>query len=199
MYQKEVNDEIQKKREYFWKTFIERTNWEVNFFIPYQAKKNTFWLDAVNKNSNINVHYYNIIALEGFESLIHYYYKRRLGLPRVHNIVGYTIMNVISMGYKRINLLGVEHSWLSQLSVTEQNIAQVGQPHLYDPDKKPEVMYKDGKGIRKLHEILHKFYLAFSGYWKIRKFADRNNVEIYNLTKGSYIDAFERKDFDDIL
>jgi hypothetical protein len=46
---------------------------------------------------------------------------------------------------------------------------------------------------RKLHEILHKFYLTFKGYHEIKEYALKNNSVIYNLTEGSFIDAFERK------
>lgn len=199
MYQDNVNDEIENKRQIFWDTLVEKTDWELDFFIPYLAKKNDFWLKKVSANPKIKVHYYNIIALEGFEGLVHWMYNRGLGMPRVHNIIGYSIMNMIRLNYKTIYLTGVEHSWLNELSVTKDNVALVGQPHLYDPNRKPDVMYKNGVSARKLHEILHKFYVTFKGYWAIKKYADKKSVKIYNLTQDSFIDAFDRKDLSEIL
>ena len=57
---------------------------------------------------------------------------------------------------------------------------------------KPED-YFDRKEARKLHEILHKFYLSFKGYFDIKAYAKKKGVSIINLTKGSFIDAFEKK------
>lgn len=199
MYQRVVSADIQAKREKFWKALVDKTEWRMDFFIPHIAKKNDFWLKLLQQNPNIQVHYYNLTAIEGFDFLKHYWYGRGLGMPRVHNIAGYSIMKMMNLGYGKIYLTGVEHSWLGQIHVTEENIALVGQPHLYDPNKKPETMSKDGVDTRKLHEILHKFYLAFRGYWNIEYYAQKKNVKVYNLTKGSFIDAFERKDFDEYL
>lgn len=199
MYIKEVNDDLQKRRDKFWNTLVTDTQWEMDFFIPHAAKKNGFWLKMVQTNSNIRVRYYNLVAQEGFPALKHWVYNNGLGTPRVHNIIGYSLTNMIRVGYKEIYLTGVEHSWLNMISVTEDNIALVGQPHFYNPESKPAVMYKGGTGTRKLHEILHKFYLAFKGYWDIKGYAETKDVEIYNLTKGSFVDAFPRREVQDYL
>jgi hypothetical protein len=45
---------------------------------------------------------------------------------------------------------------------------------------------------RKLHEIIHKFYLSFEGYWLIKGFTARHRIRIINASKTSMIDAFER-------
>jgi hypothetical protein len=199
MYIKEVNQDLESRRQTFWDTLVSKTTWEMDFFIPHAAKKNTFWLKKVEMNPKINIRYYNLVALDGFPSFKHWAYKNGLGTPRVHNIIGYSLTNMIRVGYREIYLTGVEHSWLNLISVTENNLALVGQPHFYNPDSKPAVMYKGGTGTRKLHEILHKFYLTFQGYWEIKEYAATKNVEIYNLTKGSFIDAFTRKEVQDYL
>ena len=37
------------------------------------------------------------------------------------------------------------------------------------------------------------------GYACARKFADREGIKIYNATRGGYLEAFERADFDDLF
>ncbi|MFT6246481.1 MAG: hypothetical protein ACJA0U_003477 [Salibacteraceae bacterium] len=54
------------------------------------------------------------------------------------------------------------------------------------------------KRPRMLHEIIHKFYLSFKGYWEIKDYAIKKNVKIYNSSENSMIDAFERKKLSDI-
>jgi len=35
----------------------------------------------------------------------------------------------------------------------------------------------------------------FESYWELKGLSDRYGVKIINYTEGSFIDAFERKDF----
>ena len=59
----------------------------------------------------------------------------------------------------------------------------------------PKPMYHGTtKKERKLHEVLIKFYYAFKGYWDLKEYAGKKNVEIVNLTANSYIDAFNKED-----
>jgi hypothetical protein len=102
-------------------------------------------------------------------------------------------MMSIAMGYKSIYLLGADHSWLSEITVTETNDALINQKHFYDSDhSKGLPLDKGGTGKRKLHEILFKFMTAFKSYFEIEDYAKNRNVIIYNATKGSFIDAFKR-------
>ena len=52
---------------------------------------------------------------------------------------------------------------------------------------------------RTVHEIIHKFYLSFKGYWQIKAFAEKRGKRIYNASHVSMIDAFERKKLAEIL
>ena len=90
-------------------------------------------------------------------------------------------------------MFGVEHSWLNHISVTENNEALVNQKHFYDyKNSKSKTMHYGGKRVRKLHEILHKFYLSFKAYKEISNYVKNKETQIYNCTKGSFIDAFDR-------
>lgn len=196
-WQDNINEFYYNFRTTIFSNLAKKVSWEFYLFIPWKARKKKFWQDIVGTNPNIRIIYYNITPIEGGNAFRHYCYRGKLGLPRIHNVIGPSIMNMIWLDYKRIYLVGVEHSWLPQIQVDENNIAYVGQPHFYDKDAKPDRMTGvGGQGYRKLHEILHKFYLAFRGYFEIQEFAIKNKVEIINLTEGSYIDAFPRQKID---
>ena len=97
------------------------------------------------------------------------------------------------MGYNSIFIHGADHSWLKDIYVSQDNKVFLTQKHFYDfHSAKPEVMKKLGKGQRKMHEILEKFVLTFKGYHEINEFANRKKIKIFNCTKDSFIDAFER-------
>lgn len=178
--------------------FQTKVTWQMTLFIPFQAKKEKFWQDVISKNSNIKIVYYNIVAFEGSASFMNFVMRKRLGQPRLHNIIGPSILNLIWLNYSKIYLTGVEHSWLPMLQVTQNNEAVLGQPHFYNSNVVAKQMDGPG-GKRKLHEILHKFYLTFKGYFEIKNFADSKKVEIWNLTENSFIDAFPKQNVDILI
>ena len=71
--------------------------------VPFEAKKTLFWQNILSKNPNIKIEFYNIVAIEGFIKMSQRLFRRKKGMPRSHNIVGYALMILIWKGYKEIN------------------------------------------------------------------------------------------------
>ncbi|MFZ5555047.1 MAG: hypothetical protein ACOZCO_18195 [Bacteroidota bacterium] len=171
----------------------QKTAWPLDLFIPWEARKNKYWQEIVGKNNNITIRYYNVHPVEGFRGFRHFLFNKQFGLPRPHNVLGPAAMMGIHMGFKKIILLGAEHSWLPMITVDNSNNVLINNQHFYDAaTSKPDTMRKSGKGQRKLHEVLHKYMLTFESYFFIREYADIKNVKIYNATPNSFVDAFER-------
>ena len=88
--------------------------------------------------------------------------------------------------------MGADHSWHEELRVDENNIATVNHQHFYEAAASRFGMMKmDGSSFR-IHDILRKIYLGFLGYYFLKDYAQRIGATIYNASKKSYIDAFER-------
>lgn len=170
-----------------------KTTWEFHLYIPFEAKKYTRWQAPLHKNQHVKIHYFNNNAVEGFEWFNHFCFNRQWGMPRPHNVMIPCLSLTIDSKTKSVLLLGVGHTWLGEISVTENNEVLLNQKHFYDRDtSKPKALDKKGKDKRKLYEVLSKFTLAFYGYFVIKGYADKVGVKIYNGTKGSFIDAFDR-------
>jgi len=106
---------------------------------------------------------------------------------------------LIYLNYKIIYIIGADHSWLPEITVNDKNEALINQKHFYDENEsRPEKMQDYISRPRKLHEIIHKFYLTFKGYWIIKEYAANKNVSVYNASEISMIDAFERKEIPEI-
>ncbi|MFZ1705109.1 MAG: hypothetical protein WAT79_12240 [Saprospiraceae bacterium] len=188
----DVDDEYKIMREAFIHAIKFKTRWPLHFFLPFGAKNSDF-VDQMSSNKHIQFSFYNTTPVEGSPWMCHFLYRKYLGMPRPHNILIPSLMMGIWMEYLTIYLHGADHSWLKEIVVSEDNQVFVTQKHFYDyQTAKPDVMKKLGKGHRKLHEVLEKFYLAFKGYHDIQSFAESRGIVIYNVTQNSFIDAFRR-------
>lgn len=201
LWEEDVSELHQKNRNSLYNKLTNHVTWEMTFFIPFQAKTTSFWREQLSKNNNITIQYYNNTPIEGFESFRFRQFDKQRGTPRCHNVLGYTLMVLIWKDYKNIGIFGADHTWTKSLYVSEDNKAFLEQPHFYNTNPNLVQMHTKGKKDekkRKFHEIIHKFYLAFKSYFEIHNYAKTKGIKIYNLTKGSFIDAFERmtpKDF----
>lgn len=173
-------------------TIKNKTNWPLHIFLPFAARKYPEWKKALQGNAFIYIHFYNLTPIEGFKWFRHLMYSLQWGMPRPHNVLIPSIMIAIYLGFKKIYLWGADHSWLKEISVDDNNQVLVNQKHFYDENtSKPLPMHKF-RGTRKLYEVLIKFVHAFKGYIDIENYAQSRNIEIYNATPNSYIDAFKR-------
>lgn len=181
---------------------IDRCHWDMVLYVPAIAMKDKNWKIKMLKNTKIKIRYINLTPLEGNSKLIFPLIKNYLGLPRPHNVIIPSIVVGLNCNYSKIYLSGVDHSWLEEVSVDNNNVL-IGQKHFYGSefknrssllsDKKKPVYWGGSGKTRRLHEVLLKFYYAFRSYWELKDLAEIYNSKIINLTENSYIDAFERE------
>ena len=188
------------------KTFrvlAENTSWQLHLFVPTLAKKNQDWKRIIANNANIKIHYFNNTPIEGPLTFNHFFFRKNLGMPRPHNVLIPSIFLALNLKFKKIYLVGADHSWVREVSVDDQNQVLIGQKHFYDSETKqesigknkpePQPMYHGGSGqTRKLHEVLIKFVRSFQSYWALKNYAASLDASVINTTPGSFIDAFER-------
>ena len=189
----DIDEKFIKQSNFLFDQMAKKTNWPLQLFIPFESRKHDRWKNYLLKNQNISIHYYNNTPIEGWKWLNHFLFHKNWGMPRPHNVMIPSIFLSINSGLKKIYLIGADHSWLPEISVTQDNQVLLHQKHFYDEaTSKAQSLDKRGKGQRRLHEILHKFMLAFKGYFVLKTYAESKGVKILNATPDSYIDAFER-------
>ncbi len=186
------DNETLAKRKTMWEN-IARANWEIHLYLPHSAKKHTRWQQIIGNNKHVDVHYINVTAIEGYSCFRHWCYKKMLGMPRPHNVIVPALMIALKMQFKKIYLWGVDHSWLSQISVDDNNRALVNNRHFYDTNgSKPSRFIVKTHASAPLHVILYTMMTAFESYFIIAEYARKCQSLILNQTRGSMIDAFER-------
>ena len=171
-----------------------KTDWPLKVLIPFAAKKSKFWYNEISKNQNIEIIYYNDTGIDGFQNIIFWFFRRKLAMPRPHNVLVPSLINAINLGYPSVYLWGAENNQFLDITVDDDNNALINQKHFYDWGKtRHKTMHQLGKGRRRIHEILHKFMLSFAAYHIIETYARHRSTRIINQTPGSLIDAFERE------
>lgn len=164
---------------------ISAADWDMTLLLPAGCKLEI-------DRPNITTEHFNPTGVEGFEWFAHRAYRAGLGMPRPRNVLIPAIMAGIALGYKQINLLGADHSWLTTLSVDNDNTVVTVQPHFYKDNNEEKQRVKSVYADVRLHDILLSFHLAFKSYHAIARYAARRGVEIINSTDNSFIDAFKR-------
>lgn len=195
----DTNEEYAKASTRLFYEIADKTDWPLKFFITYEARKEQRWQEILKKNKNIEIVYMNITPIDGFRWFRYYCYENGLGMTRPHNIMIPSMHFAIFSGVKEILLIGTEHSWIKELHVDEDNNALFYNEHFYDNEKKSKEYNNRGKSAFKLHEILATLSTAFKSYHVLNEYAKSKNIKIYNCTKGSFIDAFERRQIDEFV
>lgn len=167
--------------------------WPLTLHIPARMRSHPRVREfAIGKNHATAT--FNLTPADGFAPLRRALYSLRLAMPRPRNVMIPAIMTAIHAGYRCIYLAGADHTWSRTLSVDDCNHVVSVQPHFYtDPESEKQRVSTEYAGYH-LHDILHSLCVAFSSYHLIADFAGRRGIKIINITPGSFIDAFPRKE-----
>lgn len=172
---------------------LSQVDWAMNLFVPVNVSLPSDVAGIIAGNACLRLYRYNLTPVEGAKWFENWAYKSRLGMPRPRNVLIPSIMIAIACGYRTIYIAGADHSWTRTLSVDDDNNVVSIQPHFYKEDEK-EVQRVNTEYMQyPLHQILYSFYVAFRSYHTIARYASHLGVDIFNITPGSFIDAFPRK------
>lgn len=112
-------------------------------------------------------------------------------LPKIQTVVHIAIYHAIALGYKDICLLGIDHNWL--LNIGKSN-------HFYE-EKQHEFVRR---GYSEWGETDMEYQLAanlrlWQVYKSIRKYSEKNGINIYNCTPNSLLDVFPKKQLTEVI
>jgi hypothetical protein len=181
----EQSDQIGAVRKMY-QRMVELTDWDIQLYIPYQARKNSSVNALLAKNAHINLNYYNTTKVEGYRWFKDYMIARQWGVFRVQNVMIAALSIAIYMEYKRIYLLGVETDWMKNLWVDRNNRLRLKDTHFYGEE--------DRILPCSISEQCIAMYYCFNSYSEINHYAVSRGIEIYNATPMSFVDAIEKKE-----
>lgn len=168
-----------------------KTKWNMILFVPYGFDKSI----EQNNNEFITIQPFSQCPLNSDSKLAYYLYDNHKAMPKLQNVINGALMLAIWLGFKNIELYGVEHSWTKLLFVDDDNNVCLTNEHFYD---KAKVDYRKFSDIQDgerttISKCLRNYSLMFEAYLNIAKYARYKGCNIINCTPNSFIDAFPRK------
>jgi hypothetical protein len=167
---------------------LNNVSWDMKLLIPSKYK-NVYSTMIMNKNIEINAIRFNY--LPGKNKLVHFLYSKNLAVPKFQNVVIACIYVSINKGFSKINLHGVEASEFKNFIVNEKNEVLLETQHSYGNNTInlfEERIIKKGE----FWKFLMHYPIMLKGFSQIESYSKYLDTKIYNYTKNSYIDSFEK-------
>ncbi|MBQ8580527.1 MAG: hypothetical protein IJ478_00375 [Alistipes sp.] len=181
--------------EQFYRTLNERVTWPMNLYVQYYNPEH-FDYRAHLTNPLIRIVRFHTITYYGFRAVRHWLFNHGLGSGNFGTVVQVGELIALQLGYRRVELYGVDHTLLERLTVDGENRLCRADRHFYDDDttphlkpmmqKVPEVPYTMAVYLQEVADL-------FRGHELLRDYADSLGAEIVNCTRSSMIDAYRRR------
>lgn len=162
---------------------LQKVDWQMYVVIPQGAKI------PIN-NPNLIVEKLCVSTLYS-EHLTHYLdwlYKHNLLTIGFQNVVIGAGFYFISSGVKKLYYAGIDMSEFKQLFVDEQNRVYVDAIHNYGSERHYSTLFNRGE----FHKLLRLYQMMFEQFHYLSKYAERQGVEVINLSENSYVDVFTK-------
>lgn len=171
-----------------------KVDWDLTLFIPYSHRnvKINYIKERMN-NSRINILQFNCTRITGFTHFQFFAYKKFWGVPSTKNVLIPSVMLMLNSGFKHIYLYGAEFSWTKNYNVdSKTGKIYADDRHFYDNTRIP---FNKGGYRFSLNCIVE----ALGAMETIEKYASNIGAKVINRTPGSFIDAFEYENPENIL
>ncbi|WP_298030961.1 hypothetical protein [uncultured Alistipes sp.] len=171
----------------------EKVAWPMNLYVQYYNPER-FDYRAALPNPNIRIVRFHSQMYSGFRCLEFRLFGRGLGSANFGTVVQVGEYVALLLGYRSIELYGVDHTLLDGLCVDDGNRLCRADRHYYDAEprapqpvymKVPHVPYTMSVYLAEVAEL-------FRGHEVLRDYAAWLGARIVNRTRGSMIDAYER-------
>ena len=169
----------------------------MKLYVQYYNPEHFDYRSAIGHNPNIEIVPFHSIHFHGFRSIEFWCYRRGLGSGNFGTVIQNGEFIALQLGYRRIELYGVDHTLLDGLMVDEKNRVCRRKSHYYDSEQSPaEPIYYNATNPPRpytMSEYLSETAELFRGHEGLRDFSEECGAEIINRTAHSMIDAYKRE------
>lgn len=172
---------------------LSKADWKINL-LTYSFQK----LDV--KSCNIQHLKINTNTIDTFEfnSFIKKMFEYNYAIPPICNVAVFALFNAIRMGYKKIFIAGLDMSFHTSIYVDKNNDVIQILKHFYGEEQINLSKKKDYIQSKGMTGLFHDWYYTFSGFECMKKYAESKNIQIYNTCIESYVDIFDKIEFEKV-
>ena len=174
-------------------TLARKVAWPMNLYVQYYNPER-FDYRAALPNPNIRIVRFHTQVYRGFRGVEFWLYRHGLGSANFGTVVQVCEYVALLLGYKTLELYGVDHTLLDGLSVDDENRLCRADRHYYDdaPAVPKPIFQKVPHRPYTMAVYLAEVAELFRGHEVLRDYAAALGARIVNRTRGSMIDAYER-------
>lgn len=171
----------------------EKVTWPMNLYVQYYNPER-FDYRAALPNPNIRIIRFHTQLYRGFRGVEFWLFRRGLGSANFGTVVQVCEYVALLLGYKTLELYGVDHTLLDGLCVDDENRLCRADGHYYDdaPAVPKPIFQKVPRRPYTMSVYLAEVAELFRGHEVLRDYARSLGARIINRTRGSMIDAYER-------
>ena len=174
--------------EMMFRNINSKVKWPMTIFV-WKAKLSL--IQSRITNQNINLVGLSTLCYSGYTSYRNLFYKKGLAVPSYVNVSIMGIYALLNLGYSKIKLYGVDHSFLKNICVNDQNQLCINDSHFYGNNYYVFPPRPDGR-IWHMTDYVYDKYLTFKEHEIMENYARYLGAKIINCTKSSWIDAYQR-------
>lgn len=180
-----------------YRTLNARVAWPMHLYVQYYNPER-FDYRAALPNPNIRIIPFHTQVYRGFPALNLRLFRRGLGSANYGTVVQVCEYIALLLGYRTVELYGVDHTLLDGLTVDEANRLCRIDRHYYDtaPAAPQPILQKVPPRPYTMAIYLAEVADLFHGHEVLRDYAAWLGARIVNRTRGSMIDAYERDPLD---
>ena len=176
-----------------YRTLTRKVTWPMTLYVQYYNPER-FDYRAALPNPNIRIVRFHTQLYRGFRGVEFWLFRRGLGSANFGTVVQVCEYVALLLGYKTLELYGVDHTLLDGLCVDEENRLCRADGHYYDaaPATPKPIFQKVPHRPYTMSVYLAEVAELFRGHEVLRDYAASLGARIINRTRGSMIDAYER-------
>lgn len=172
------------------KSFNDNVDWDMNLIVPYNFRSKA---RQYVKNERIKIDCVSSLMYEGDENKRFKSWKSGKSVPSYVNVAIMGEYYFLQKGYSKIYLYGVDHTFLQNLAVDDDNFLCISDTHFYGTQMYRITDIIDGKEVHcKIADFVYDKYLTFKEHELMQAYSEYLGAQIINCTKCSMIDAYPR-------
>ncbi len=183
--------------EALYRALGEKVDWPMTLYVQFYNPERFDYGAAVGHNPAIRTVRFHTTVFHGFRSVEFWCYRHGLGSGNFGTVVQNGEFIGLLLGYRHIDLYGVDHTLLDGLTVDDANRLCRVQSHYYDSaPAAPEPIFVNATDPPRpytMYTYLAETAELFRGHEVLRDYARSIGARIVNRTRGSMIDAYERE------